>query len=185
MIHVEGTRALTCRAPVQKMSGAFLDMAIATGAPVVPVRFAGGLPVEPLTAKLEYPVGMGGQQITIGAAIPPAELASLPYKERKERVIDAINGLGAPASGELPLPPDPGFAAAAREWAERTGASQEHAALFETLRRLEAPGVEVSLLLSGARDGSLALRDDPQGRWLAELARRLYGPRGPQVSLAG
>ena len=25
------------------MSGAFLDMAIATGAPVVPVRFAGGL----------------------------------------------------------------------------------------------------------------------------------------------
>ena len=97
MIHVEGTRALSCRAPVQKMSGAFLDMAIATGAPVVPVRFAGGLPVEPLTAKLEYPVGMGGQQITIGAAILPAELASLPYKERKERVIDAINGLGPAA----------------------------------------------------------------------------------------
>ncbi len=80
MIHVEGTRALTCRAPVQKMSGAFLDMAIATGAPVVPVRFAGGLPVEPLTAKLEYPVGMGGQRITIGAAILPAELAALPVQ---------------------------------------------------------------------------------------------------------
>ena len=177
MIHVEGTRALTCRAPVQKMSGAFLDMAIATGAPVVPVRFAGGLPVEPLTAKLEYPVGMGGQQITIGAAILPAELAALPYKERKERVIDAINGLGPAASEEVPLPPDPGFAAAAEEWAARTGASPEHAALFETLRRLDAPGEEISLLLAGARAGRLALRDDARGRWLAELARRLYGPQ--------
>jgi len=185
MIHVEGTRALSCRAPVQKMSGAFLDMAIATGAPVVPVRFAGGLPVGPLTEKLEYPVGMGGQQITIGAAILPAELATLPYKERKERAIDAINGLGPAASEEVPLQPDPEFGAAAREWSARTGASPEHAALFEMLRRSTAPGAEISLLLAGARSGRLELHDDPQGRWLAELARRLYGPRGPAVSLEG
>ena len=186
MIHVEGTRALTCRAPVQKMSGAFLDMAIATGAPVVPVRFAGGLPVEPLTAKLEYPVGMGGQQITIGAAILPAELAALPYKERKERVIDAINGLGPAASEEIPFPPDPGFAAAAAEWASRTGASPEHAALFETMRRLRWPRGRRSLCCSPAPGtGRLELRDDARGRWLAELARRLYGPRGPVVTLAG
>jgi 1-acyl-sn-glycerol-3-phosphate acyltransferase len=185
MVHVEGTRALTCRAPVQKMSGAFLDMAIATGAPVVPVRFAGGLPVEPLAAKLEYPVGMGGQQITLGAAILPAELAALPYKERKERVIEAINGLGPAASEETPLPPDPEFAAAAERWMSRTGASAEHAALFETLRRLKAPGEEIALLLAGARTGALELRDDERGRWLAELARRLYGPNGPAVTLAG
>jgi len=185
MVHVEGTRALTCRAPVQKMSGAFLDMAIATRAPVLPVRFAGGLPIEPLTAKLEYPIGMGGQVITIGTAIQPAELAALPYKERKERVIDAINGLGCAASEEVPLPSDPGFAAAAREWATRTGASPEHAALFETMRRLAAPGEELSLLLAGARAGRLVLRDDARGRWLAELAHRLYGPRGPGVTLTG
>jgi len=185
MIHVEGTRALTCRAPVQKMSGAFIDMAIATGAPVVPVRFTGGLPIEPLTTRLEYPVGIGGQQITIGAAIQPAELVALPYKERKERVIDAINGLGPAASEEIPFQPDLEFAAAAAAWATRTGASPEHAALFETLRLLDAPGEEISLLLSGTRTGRLELRDDPRGRWLAELARRLYGPRGPAVTLDG
>ena len=185
MIHVEGTRALSCRAPVQKMSGAFLDMAIATGAPVIPVRFAGGLPIEPLAAKLEYPVGMGGQEITFGTAILPAELAALPYKERKERVIDAINGLGPAASEEVPLPADPEFEAAAREWAARTGARLEHAALFETLRRLEAPGEEVSSLLAGARQGGVVLRDDARGLWLAELARRLFGPRGPGVTVAG
>ena len=183
MIHVEGTRALTCRAPVQKMSGAFLDMAIATGAPVVPVRFAGGLPVEPLTAKLEYPVGMGGQQITIGAAILPAELAALPYKERKERVIDAINGLGPAASEEVPLPPDPGFAAAAAGVGSTHGgeprarrALRNHAAA----RRSGGGDVAAARRCPG---GCLALPDDDRGRWLAELARRLYGPRGP-ASLA-
>jgi 3-oxoacyl-(acyl-carrier-protein) synthase/3-hydroxymyristoyl/3-hydroxydecanoyl-(acyl carrier protein) dehydratase/1-acyl-sn-glycerol-3-phosphate acyltransferase len=185
MIHVEGTRSLSCRAPVVKMSGAFLDMAIATGAPVVPVRFSGGLPVEPLTAKLEYPLGMGGQEIRVGAAIAPAQLAALPYKERKELVIAAINGLGPAASEELPLAPDPGFAAAAAAWEAQTGASPEHAALFETLRRLGAPGAAISLLFAGAREGQLAVRDDPEGRWLAELARRLYGPRGPRVVVQG
>ncbi|HCF57434.1 MAG TPA: hypothetical protein DFS52_05505, partial [Myxococcales bacterium] len=55
MVHVEGTRALSCRPPVIKMSGAFLDMAIAVGAPVVPVRFVGGLPVEPLAKRIEFP----------------------------------------------------------------------------------------------------------------------------------
>jgi 1-acyl-sn-glycerol-3-phosphate acyltransferase len=184
MVHVEGTRALSCRAPVQKMSGAFLDMAIATGAPVVPVRFSGGLPVEPLTEKLEYPVGMGGQQIAIGTAILPAELAALPYKERKERVIDAINGLGPAVAEEGPYPPEPAFAAAAEAWGASTGASPEHAALYETLRRLDATGEEVSLLLAGARAGHLVLRDDARGHWLAELARRLYGPHGPAVTVA-
>jgi 1-acyl-sn-glycerol-3-phosphate acyltransferase len=183
MVHVEGTRAVTCRAPVQKMSGAFLDMAIATGAHVVPVRFAGGLPVEPSATKLEYPVGMGGQTITVGAAIPPATLAGLPYKERKELVIDAINALGPSAAEETPPAGDPAFAAAAAAWAERTGASIEHAVLLETLRRLAAPGEAVALLLAGARSGRLELADDDRGRWLAELARRLYGPRGPAIVL--
>jgi hypothetical protein len=25
----------------------------------------------------------------------------------------------------------------------------------------------------------------PEGRWLAELARRLFGPRGPKLTMAG
>ena len=185
MIHVEGTRALTCRAPVQKMSGAFLDMAVATGAAVVPVRFTGGLPVAPAAEKLEYPVGMGAQEIIVGAAITPAELAGLTYKERKERAIDAINALGPAPALEQPHAPDPAFAAAVRGWAEQTGASFEHAALFETLRRLHAPGDDIARLIAGARAGVLELPADARGRWLGELARRLFGPRGPEVTTAG
>ncbi|MHC4390942.1 MAG: hypothetical protein ACYS22_06445, partial [Planctomycetota bacterium] len=61
MVHVEGTRALTARHAVEKMSGSFIDLALAVGAPVVPVRFVGGLPVEPLDERIEFPVGMGTQ----------------------------------------------------------------------------------------------------------------------------
>jgi hypothetical protein len=51
VVHVEGTRSLTCRRPVASMSSVFLDMALTVGAPIVPVRFVGGLPVEPLEMR--------------------------------------------------------------------------------------------------------------------------------------
>ena len=35
MVHVEGTRSLSSVTPVQKMSGAFIDMALKTGVPVI------------------------------------------------------------------------------------------------------------------------------------------------------
>ena len=38
MVHVEGTRALSARAPVEKMSGAFIDMALHVGTPTAPHR---------------------------------------------------------------------------------------------------------------------------------------------------
>ena len=184
MIHVEGTRALTCRAPVQKMSGAFLDMAIATGAPVVPVvsragsgRAADGQARVPGRDgrpgdhdRRSDPAGGAG-----GAAVQGAQGAG-DRRDQRPRPRGCRRG---------PLPPDPGFAAAAGAWAARTGASPEHAALFETLRRLEFPGAEMSRLLEGASAGRLALPDDERGRWLAELARRLYGPRGPAVTFGG
>ncbi len=51
MVHVEGVRARSCRTPVQRISGSLLDLSIDSGTPIVPVRFAGGLPVEPLTTR--------------------------------------------------------------------------------------------------------------------------------------
>jgi hypothetical protein len=38
-------------------------------------------------------------------------------------------------------------------------------------------------LLEGLERGELALEDSPRGRWLAALAQRLFGPRGPRVIL--
>lgn len=182
MVHVEGTRSLDCRTPVRKMSGAFVDMALAVGAPVVPVRFVGGLPVEPVETRLEFPIGMGRQDYWIGRPLLPEELGRLPYKERKQRVIDAINGLGPAENDEQPFPGDAAFAAEVDGWAARTGASHEHAALMRTLAGRDNESDAARRLVDAAASGTLALGDDPADTWLAELAARLFGDRGPTIT---
>jgi len=181
MVHVEGTRSLSCRVPVQKMTSAFIDMSLATGAPIVPVRFVGALPTEELPARIELPIGMGRQDIYFGRPIHPEIFEALPYKERKPIVLDALNALGPPNAVEEPLPPDPDFAAAVAARAERTEASEEHAALMEILLRLEDPVDAIAALLHGDEQGRLELPSTPEGGWLATLGRRLYGTAGADV----
>jgi acyl transferase domain-containing protein/3-hydroxymyristoyl/3-hydroxydecanoyl-(acyl carrier protein) dehydratase len=185
MVHVEGTRSLACRRPVEKMSSAFIDMALAVDAPIIPVRFVGGLPVEESSARLEFPVRLGSQDYWLGRPILPQELATLPYKDRKAVVISAINSLGPELAAETPAPPDPKFAAAVEAWIARTGATYEDAVFFTTLATLENPGDEARLLCDGAHEGRLYLGDDPRDAWLKQLAERLFGPNGPKVTPPG
>jgi 1-acyl-sn-glycerol-3-phosphate acyltransferase len=106
MVHVEGTRALRARQPVSTMSGVFVDLALAANVPVIPVRFAHGLPLEPVTERLEYPVGLGRQAYHLGAPILPEELRALTYKARSERILAAINQLGPSTADEQPAAPE-------------------------------------------------------------------------------
>ena len=147
MVHVEGTRSLSCRTPVQKLSGAFIDMALEVGAPIVPVRFAGALPIEPLNTRIEFPLGMGQQDIFIGAPLEPKFLAALPYKQRKDAVINGINGLGPSAQEEAPHAPDPNFAERVKRHAKRTGVSEEDAVLYCILAELSSPSEGTRTLL--------------------------------------
>src|SRR6185295_758706 len=87
MVHVEGTRALTCHQSVRTMSGTFIDLAMRVDCPIVPVRFTGGLPTEALAGPAEFPVGMGRQDIYIGRSISSTELRAFPYRERTQRVM--------------------------------------------------------------------------------------------------
>ncbi|PRQ09347.1 beta-ketoacyl synthase N-terminal-like domain-containing protein [Enhygromyxa salina] len=175
MVHVEGTRSLSCATGVQKMSGAFLDMAIAVGAPVVPVRFVGGLPVEPLNDRLEFPVGMGRQDIWIGRPFMPEFLASMTYGDRRNLVVKAINAVGPANEDERPLPGDPAFAAEVQQWEAARGVEGPHATLYRMLANLEEPGESVRRLLSVERAEQLAGDDSAEGQWLLELGRRLLG----------
>ncbi len=181
MIHVEGTRSLSCREPVLKMTGAILEMAIAMGVHVAPVRFVGALPVEPLVERIEYPVGMGRQDIYIGSPIAPEALAAMPYKPRKDKVIAAINGLGPSHAVEEPFPGDPAFARTVAAWVERTGVDPTHATLFRALEAYGPRTEAMKALVAAAETGRLEVPAGPEGAWGAELARRLYGPHGPRV----
>lgn len=172
MVHVEGTRAHSARHRLQKMSGIFCDLAINANVPVVPVRFSGGLPIEPVTDKLEYPVGMGRQDYWLGAPITPAELAALPYKERIERIVGAIGALGPDADIETPLPGDPELAAAV---AQRVagGTSDGLATLVEVIARRDNLGADTRTLLS-AVDGA-EVPEGPTADWTRGLAAMLRG----------
>jgi 1-acyl-sn-glycerol-3-phosphate acyltransferase len=178
MVHVEGTRGLSCRAPVVKMSSAFIDMAFAVGAPIVPVRFVGALPVEELAQRMEFPIGYGRQDIWIGRPIDPEALRALPLKERKQVVIDAINGLGPSPADERPTAPDPDFARRVEAWTARCGGTPEHAVLMATLDALTHHRSDATRrFVAGAREGRVDVGGGPEGAWLAGFARWLFEGR--------
>jgi hypothetical protein len=172
MVHVEGTRSLSCRTPVMKMTSAFVDMALATRSPIVPVRFVGALPSDELEQRIEFPVGMGQQDIYLGAPIHPETFEALPYKERKQLVIGGINALGPANAEERPFAGDPAFDSRVRARQAQSGATHEHATLFEVLSERDDPSAMIQPLLSGE---ALTGGDTPLEGWLAELARRLHG----------
>jgi acyl transferase domain-containing protein/3-hydroxymyristoyl/3-hydroxydecanoyl-(acyl carrier protein) dehydratase/1-acyl-sn-glycerol-3-phosphate acyltransferase len=175
LVHIEGTRSLDCATPVQKMSGSFIDLALALDVPVIPVRFIGALPVEPLAERLEFPLGMARQDIWIGRPLAPASLGKLPYGERKRVVIEAINNLGVRSRDERPNPGNPAFAARVESWQAARGIKHEHATLHEVLRDRPDPCDSIRTLL-GATDVAELERDQtPEGRWLARLGRWLLG----------
>jgi 1-acyl-sn-glycerol-3-phosphate acyltransferase len=176
LVHVEGTRATSCATPVQTLSGSLLDLAIGVGVPVVPVRFVGGLPREPLRERVDFPVGMGKQRYVLGAPILPGALAALPLKERKQAVLDAINALAPKADVEQPLPGDPALGLAATAWSAARGVDEAHAVLWEVLRASRRRCPSTTRLVRAVEEGRAAWADTAEDRWLAELARRLGGP---------
>ena len=56
-----------------------------------------------------------------------------------------------------------------------------HATLYCILEALADPSPQIIALLAGARAGRYVAEPTPEGQWMAELARRLFGDRGPLV----
>ena len=109
MVHISGTRSTTCRTPVTQLSGVFLDLAFENNLPIIPIRFAGGLPTRG-DERLEFPVDYGKQDIYIGRPILLEELSPRPLNEQKIFVLNALNNLGPNSSLEEPLPGQEDFA---------------------------------------------------------------------------
>ncbi len=166
MVHVEGTRAHSCREPVKNMSGIFCDLAIRAGVPIVPVKFTGGLPVTPVEEKLEYPVGFGKQTYWLGAPILPGELEALPYKERTDRVRDAINELGP--NPEDPSTPNEDLDWRAHEWSSHTHATDGQAGIWAVLETISNPSRAIEAVLVAGKTGQR-----PADAWLRGLVRVL------------
>jgi len=172
LVHVEGTRALAARQPVARLSAALLDMAVAAGVAIVPVRFCGGLPIEPLAARIEFPLGFGRQTYRLGRPLRPEELAALPNKQRVDRVLAALNGVGPSPGEEKPTPPDTDFAVDVAARRERMGLAEESAVLFEAVSRCgeRSPVMQALLETRAPADAGLAA-------WCDRLAEQLGWPK--------
>ena len=57
------------------------------------------------------------------------------------------------------------------------------ATLFHLLATWRHAGSDTAQLLEGARSSALEVEDDERGQWLAEFAKRIFGPRGPRVQV--
>jgi 1-acyl-sn-glycerol-3-phosphate acyltransferase len=82
LVHTDGTRARRAGAPVGSVSAVLIDLALAHDLPIVPVRFAGGLPIAQAPDRLEFPLDLGRQDYFIGQAIATDTLRSLSYDAR-------------------------------------------------------------------------------------------------------
>ncbi len=177
LVHVEGRHALQARRPVEMVSSSLIDLAVAHGVPIVPVRFAGGLPLAPVAEPLAFPTGYGRQEIWIGAPLLPAALAGLSSAARKEAVLAALNGFGGRWRDETPAAGDPAFAAAVAAWQAARGVNPVQAVLWQTLAAAPALSRESRLLQALVRgeQPDLTGLDAPRRRWLAHAAHGLFG----------
>jgi acyl transferase domain-containing protein/3-hydroxymyristoyl/3-hydroxydecanoyl-(acyl carrier protein) dehydratase len=174
MVHVEGTRSLECKTPIQKMSGAFIDLAIATDTPIVPVRFVGALPTTALSERIELPIGMTKQDIWIGKPLLPAELASLTYGARKQEVLGAINALALAAADEVPNPPNAELEAKIRRTEAELKTGIEKATLASVILDGPATSPEAATLARAIRGESIP-RTSPESEWIGDFAAWLRG----------
>ncbi len=174
LVHTDGTRSLRCREPVRVVSGALLDRAAKQGVPVVPVRFAGGLPVETLDERIEFPYRHGRQTIWLGAPILPDQLLELASSDRKQYVLDSLASLGGSWDDEEPHPGDPEFAAVVDAWKTDHGVTEPQAVMACCLAKLDEPSEDAQLLL-GLFEGRPLPADHPRHEWLSVCARDVLG----------
>lgn len=166
LIHVQGTRSLSCRQPVNDLSAAFLDLALELDLPIIPVKFMGGLPVEPLDTRLEFPLNYTYQDYYLGKAIYPEALKTLDNLERKALVLEQLNQLGRHPSTSFPHPCDLNFAREVKLYRERTGVPEIQAVLYKLLEEIPHPTSEVSALLTGLHERLFDAPNTPEGNWL-------------------
>lgn len=156
LVHVDGTRSRAADVPAAKISSIFIDLAVNKGIPLVPVRFVGGLPSEPVEKPLDFPYKNGKQDYLIGAPISADQLAALPYGQRPKMVLEKINSLGPKPGEDLPLAPDKEFVARTAFFKDSFKLPTIQAMLFAILQGIDDPCEETAWLIKAVQSGKLS-----------------------------
>lgn len=175
-LHVEGEQALSCRHRVKRMSAVFVDLALDLDLPILPLRYSGGLPVEPLAEIVSLPVGFGQQDYTLGQPLMPSDLRRLPRPKAAEWVVDTINRMAPLPENEVPLVGPDGRAGRIRAVCAERGVTEIQAAVIVALQTLSDPSETTRSILnfpSGGETGIVAAADEVA--WHREVAGWLWG----------
>lgn len=202
LVHVEGRRSYNAADKIDKLSSIWVDLAVQTGLPIVPVRFLKGLPQNnQQKLKYDFPVGFGKQDIYLGTPIAPQDLAQKPYAERLSYVRECINSLGSAVENSV-TDPDPEFERAIRKHQEIFSSDEAGATIYQVLKEYlgaepadldtkekTIKGLLPALLYAGelmkesGQSVELVIEDTEQGQWLYKLAAWLYGEQGPRLAI--
>lgn len=172
-LHVEGEQATSSRQRVQRMSAVVIDLALELQLPVLPLRFSGGLPLDPLPEICSFPFDFGRQDYTVGRPLLPEELRRMPRPKAAELVVAAINAI---AVTDEALPGVPGRSAALAAFCAQHGVTEIQAAVILALRTLAAPSASTRSILDFPAHGSAGVVAAPaELAWHREVAQWLWG----------
>lgn len=180
LVHTEGTRSLQCRIPVQVVARSLVDRAVKARMPIVPVRFVGGLPVEPLAERIEFPYRYGKFDIVVGKALHPETLEPMASDARRDAVLEAMIGVGEPWELEEPYPGDERIAAEVPADMAARGVDEAQAVLTSILGAIEQPSADTATVLKALRSGTSLPADLERRDWLVRCARDVCGHDGAQ-----
>jgi hypothetical protein len=148
---------------VATISAVWADMAVQAGLTIVPLRFCSGLPLTGAEQRVEFPVGLGAQELVLGRPLAAAELAGLPLNARRDRI---LAGLAELEPHDLEPAPDAAFAARV-EFARQRWSLDEVRAVFLLL---QAEAQAWALDAQGLPSEAMAARDgkDPFWEWFEQ-----------------
>ena len=109
--------------------------------------------------EVKRTIGRGGMATVFLAE----DLKQLPLPERKQCVLDAINGTGPHWSEEVPTLGNEALAQRVTDTQSRLGLSEAHAVILEVLRRAENQHPAMTVLVNALDQGTLPAGDGAEG----------------------
>jgi hypothetical protein len=177
LVHVGAWREYHEGEHVHTMAKDLMEVTLALGRRVIPVRISGGLPAQSLGYKFHLPYRMGRLRINMGQPIEHRELAELAPLAQRQHILSAINAM-APQPGRHVGQPNHMLTRRCLRRHVQTGSSALKCFLLEALETMPDPSRETILLREFIRYGVLPADSVADPEWFARQAMWITDGRG-------
>lgn len=177
LVHVGAWREYHEGQHVQTMSKDLMEVTLALGRRVYPIRISGGLPAQSLDYKFHLPYRMARLTINMAPPIEHEDLRRLDPLAQRRRILSAINMM-APDAGVYVGRPNHGLTRRCLRRHVQTGSSALKCFLLEALETMADPSRETESLKEFIRFGVLPTEGVADPEWFARQAMWITDGRG-------